>query len=178
MKARLIVRTLSGIAIGLVALMSSAVLVPAAIADEGGWPVESRSDSSNNTWAIQYLLRANTLDLAVDGMFGPQTGDQVAQFQMNRGLTVDGIVGPQTWMALTRDADQTPDGVRAIQSRLSANGYGLCVDGSYGPLTQQAVSKFQAARGQAVNGIVSPGTWQLLVQRLTDPEFPAGPQPC
>jgi len=168
----------SGLAVALLALVALATFALPAGAHQRGWPIESRSDASNNTWAIQYLLRSYTLDLAVDGVFGPQTEDRVRLFQRNWGLTVDGVVGPQTWTELMRDADRRHDGVRAIQSRLNANGYGLCIDGDFGPKTEEAVRDFQRSRGLVVDGIVGHATWQELVQRLSEDEFPAGPQPC
>lgn len=38
-------------------------------------------------------------DLAVDGIYGPQTASVATRFQAEQGLTVDGLVGPQTWSA-------------------------------------------------------------------------------
>jgi len=40
------------------------------------------------------------LDIAADGVFGPQTERAVRRFQKRKGLTVDGIVGPATRDAL------------------------------------------------------------------------------
>jgi len=168
---------LIGLAVGVTALVAAVAPAPAT-AHGGGWSIESRSNASSNTWAIQYLLRSYTFDLAVDGVFGPETEDRVRRFQQNWGLTVDGVVGPQTWSELVRDADRRHDGVRAIQSRLNANGYGLCIDGAFGPKTEAAVRDFQHSRGLVVDGKVGEGTWQKLVQRLSDEEYPAGPQPC
>ena len=188
MRAKLMARTLCGLAIGGVALVATATLapvatatlVPAAAVSDGGWSLESRSDASSNAWAIQYLLRSSGSDLAVDGAFGPQTEDRVRRFQESHSLMVDGIVGPQTWAVLVLNADQHQDGVRAIQSRLSVNGFQVCIDGSLGPLTQEALRKFQKAVGLQADGdgLVSIGTWERLVQRFSENEFPAGPQPC
>ena len=38
----------------------------------------------------------------VDGIFGPDTGDALEEFQRNTGLNVDGICGPDSVAALTR----------------------------------------------------------------------------
>lgn len=177
MKVRPRGRTLVALAVSVAALVALGAPAPAT-AHERGWPIESRSNASNNTWAIQYLLRSYTFDLAVDGIFGPEIENRVRRFQENWGLTVDGVVGPQTWPELVRDADRRHDGVRAIQSRLNANGYGLCIDGIFGPKTEQAVRDFQGYHGLVVDGKVGEATWKKLVQRLQEEEFPAGPRPC
>lgn len=40
------------------------------------------------------------LQLAADGVFGPDTEHAVRRYQARKGLTVDGVVGPQTAAAL------------------------------------------------------------------------------
>jgi Transglycosylase-like domain/Putative peptidoglycan binding domain len=40
------------------------------------------------------------LDIAADGVFGPQTERAVRRYQARKGLVVDGVVGPQTAGAL------------------------------------------------------------------------------
>jgi len=45
---------------------------------------------------LQNKLRQLGYNIAVDGIFGPQTEAAVKDFQKKYGLTVDGIVGPQT----------------------------------------------------------------------------------
>jgi N-acetylmuramoyl-L-alanine amidase len=56
--------------------------------------------------------------------------------------------------------------VRDVQRRLVALGYGVDAvdDGSFGPLTEEAVRGFQQSRGLRVDGIVGPDTWTALVE--------------
>ena len=55
------------------------------------------------------------------------------------------------------------DAVRRLQRALRRTpNLGLVVDGSFGPLTDQAVRAFQQGAGLAVDGIVGPLTWAAL----------------
>jgi N-acetylmuramoyl-L-alanine amidase len=45
----------------------------------------------------------------VDGIFGPQTEEALAEFQRNVGITVDRICGPATLQALGRLSGRSPD---------------------------------------------------------------------
>lgn len=58
------------------------------------------------------------------------------------------------------------EAVRDVQERLVALGYGVdgVSDGSFGPLTEEAVRGFQSSRGLPVDGIVGPDTWGALVE--------------
>jgi peptidoglycan hydrolase-like protein with peptidoglycan-binding domain len=116
----------------------------------------------------------------VDGAFGPETEARVRDFQREQGLVADGVVNGPTWsrlVGLTGRSSRSYQ-VHAVQSRLNANGYNLCVDGMFGPLTDAAVRRFQQARGLTVDGLVGHATWHELARPIADPEFPAGPQPC
>jgi peptidoglycan hydrolase-like protein with peptidoglycan-binding domain len=53
--------------------------------------------------------------------------------------------------------------VRGVQSQLRDRGYGLALDGAFGPRTAAAVRDFQASRGLAADGIVGVRTWRALV---------------
>ncbi|MDZ7961188.1 MAG: peptidoglycan-binding domain-containing protein [Aulosira sp. DedQUE10] len=52
--------------------------------------------------------------------------------------------------------------VRVLQRLLISHGYGMRVDGVYGPLTETAVKAFQNRRSLLVDGIVGNRTWREL----------------
>lgn len=52
--------------------------------------------------------------------------------------------------------------VKTLQTKLNVFGYGLAVDGCWGPLTQAAVLDFQRKQKIDVDGIVGPITWARL----------------
>lgn len=51
-------------------------------------------------FGLQRNLRHQGYELAVDGVFGPQTRQTVVRFQTDTELVADGIVGPKTWQEL------------------------------------------------------------------------------
>jgi peptidoglycan hydrolase-like protein with peptidoglycan-binding domain len=106
----------------------------------------------------------------VDGITGPWTQGAVRTFQAQHGLTVDGVAGPQTRRALGKrgkpDLGARPMrrgkrgwDVAALQFLLHERGFepnGF--DGGFGPNTENAVRRFQAAGGLTVDGIAGPTT--------------------
>lgn len=113
----------------------------------------------------------------IDGRFGSLTVRAVVVFQASQGLQVDGIVGPETWAALHRagqvlspGAGSAPTGsqsVRILQRRLALAGYSPGpIDGHYGPLTAEAVRRFQAAHGLPANGIAGVQTLARIAQTV------------
>jgi peptidoglycan hydrolase-like protein with peptidoglycan-binding domain len=105
----------------------------------------------------------------IDGLYGPLTERAVGRYQGAYGLLVDGIAGSRTLgsiVARTRvinpGAGYVVDGsspVRALQRRLARAGFHPGpIDGLYGPLTDQAVRRFQSAHGLSVDGVAGPQT--------------------
>lgn len=111
----------------------------------------------------------------IDGRYGPLTEQAVRRFQAAQGLGVDGIDGPLTRAALAsaqlalRPGDgYVPGGsgpVRTLQHQLADAGFSPGpIDGRYGPLTEHAVMRFQAARHLQVDGVAGRHTIGRLVR--------------
>lgn len=64
--------------------------------------------------------------------------------------------------------------VEALQTRLNDRGYGLAVDGDFGPATLAAVQQFQGAHGLGVSGRTSADTWEALGGIPSGPSTTAG----
>jgi peptidoglycan hydrolase-like protein with peptidoglycan-binding domain len=115
----------------------------------------------------------------IDGRYGPLTERAVRRFQAAHGLQVDGIAGPSTLAGLSTPTEVlfpangygTPDGlapVLALQRWLARAGDKPGpIDGRYGPLTERAVRRFQAAHGLRVDGIAGPQTITDLNPKTT-----------
>lgn len=69
----------------------------------------------------------------------------------------------------------TGNDVKQIQSALAFAGYlSTAPDGVYGPLTKQAVQRFQSDKGLTIDGIVGSNTWAALMGGpITPPMKPA-----
>jgi len=128
-------------------------------------------------WVQNYLLKAG-YNVDVDGVFGSETAQAVAQFQADNGLDVDGVAGPLTVALMkegTPEPTVLPDGaglieygsegeeVEEIQAMLNEiHDADLELDGKFGMLTLDAVMNFQAEFGLDVDGIVGPITFAKL----------------
>lgn len=65
-------------------------------------------------------------------------------------------------MQTLKNGSQGAD-VKTLQTALnSQGGYGLSVDGAFGPKTEWAVRAFQSSKGLSVDGVVGPKTWAAL----------------
>ncbi len=106
----------------------------------------------------------------VDGRYGPMTTDAVRRFQRAHDLPVDGVADPVTLSALKASVKGSPfivrtERVKELQRELQRLGLepGM-VDGRYGPLTTQAVKRFQEAHNLAADGIADPETLSRIRQ--------------
>lgn len=126
------------------------------------------------------LARAGDPPGPIDGRYGPLTENAVKRYQADHGLMVDGIAGPQTLAALTAPTPVLYPGagyeagssspVRVLQHDLARAGDPPGpIDGLYGPLTEQAVKRYQSSHGLSVDGIAGPRTFARLRTRVSRP---------
>lgn len=114
-------------------------------------------------------LVLNYNGFAVNGYFDDKTKAVVQNFQDRFKLNRDGIVGPVTWKLLL-------DNIKAVQRLLNSRGYHSgSPDGWYGPVTTNAVKKFQKDHGLSQSGIVDPRTRQKLFNPHPQDHFDTRP---
>lgn len=63
-------------------------------------PTLSQGSTGLEVEFVQEKLVYYGFDTDVDGVFGPETDEQIRQFQADKNLTVDGVVGTNTWVQL------------------------------------------------------------------------------
>lgn len=133
-------------------------------------PVNKGAKGDNVKW-IQWQLVTFAYGIAIDGSYGPATTNAVADFQQKHGLSVTGNCDMNTINVLDGgqptpqpttnpykkptsavNSGSTGESVKWIQWQLNTYGYGLAVDGSYGPATTKAVKDFQSKHGLGVTG--------------------------
>jgi peptidoglycan hydrolase-like protein with peptidoglycan-binding domain len=136
------------------------------------------------------LLRSPGEDpLIVDGDFGTLTRERVEFFQESWGLTIDGIAGRETWSffstfvpgdrpwALVKQgaSQATNWRVLAAQHLLRAHGATIAADGSFGPLSGQAVTAYQQTlRAVEISTTLGQLDWPSLIITVKQGDGPAG----
>jgi Putative peptidoglycan binding domain len=113
------------------------------------------------------------LGVGADGVFGPVTERALKRWQRAHGLVADGIAGPNTRAAMglgpgpvlkrksgarrvahrSGGQGRRGGGVRALQRRI-----GVPADGIFGPATEAALKRWQAAHGLVADGVAGPNT--------------------
>jgi peptidoglycan hydrolase-like protein with peptidoglycan-binding domain len=130
--------------------------------------------------AQRALRRTPDLSVAVDGIFGAVTEQEVKTFQEGAGITADGIVGPITWNALpdggpmpTLQEGKHGDVVRSLQTILADGAAGEWntgpgpVDGEFGPKTRASVVAFQKWGHVSADGVVGDQTWGVSLDAMS-----------
>jgi peptidoglycan hydrolase-like protein with peptidoglycan-binding domain len=165
------------------AFLALAVITPGAIAGtaSAAFPNQSLGNRGADVRAIQGLLRAHAMAIAVDGVFGTTTRDAVKTFQAANGLGVNGVVRATTWAKLIvgLSPGSTGEAVKVVQRQLNdKRRAGLVVDGIYGTSTRNAVIAFQRHMGMTPHGNVGPVTWRKLIWHYDYPSFSAAANLC
>ncbi|MGW0824106.1 peptidoglycan-binding domain-containing protein [Streptomyces sp. NPDC002845] len=129
------------------------------------WPILQSGSKGADVRSAQRLLTARGHTAEADGIFGPKTRSAVIQFQKSRSLAADGVIGPNTWSKLIKTVQNGSSGqaVKAAQTQLNVYGYGLAVDGKFGPKTKSAAVAFQKKHHLQVDGVIGPQTWRTLL---------------
>jgi peptidoglycan hydrolase-like protein with peptidoglycan-binding domain len=145
------------------------------------------------------LLRLGYFNGPVSGTFGPQTQQAVILFQRRNGITADGVVGSRTQNTIVAlfNPNQGNDGiggdslpnalnygdrgplVQQLQQNLQRLGFFNTVpNGTFGPATRDAVTRFQSQNGIIPNGIADSQTLNRISQVLaSNPNNPNNPNP-
>ena len=140
-------------AIALAALLTAAVLCPAASAAV----VLELGDRGENVVKVQRrLIQFGYLSGSADGIFGQDTLAAVRLFQQRNGLTVDGRVGPATAAAL---------GVTLSSTAAASSSVYLSAD-------HRLLAKlvYAEARGESYKGQVAVAA--VVLNRVASPQFP------
>jgi peptidoglycan hydrolase-like protein with peptidoglycan-binding domain len=169
------------------------VVPPPVVAGGGvtstGYPVLQTGSRGAEVITVQRIVGT-----PADGDFGPMTKAAVVTWQAKQGLQATGVVDDTTWRKLislglvpakantelakyattTIRLGSRGDAVTALQRALGD----LAVDGDFGPATDEAVRNYQKTKGLAVNGVVDPAVWQVLMGGpVAAPPPPPAPQP-
>ena len=166
-----------------IGLTTTALSLAIIMAAPGAMALVRRGDTGDEVSQLQ-----NELDQAgysvgvIDGIFGAGTENALISFQTKYGLVADGIAGPATFAKLeevnspsdgggtSADADvltigASGDPVMALQTKLKELGFfpnSVEISGYYGPVTADAVRRFQQANDLGADGIAGPATQAKL----------------
>lgn len=176
--------------------------IAAAVARKGGTPASGGSAGTtlklNSQGTKVSQLQTDLKQLGyyyaeITGNFGAKTEAAVKAFQKAKGLTADGVAGAKTLNAIAAAVDKaggsssgssstnmklgsTGAAVSALQQNLTTLGYYYGdVTGHYGNLTQQAVKKFQKAKGLTQDGVASTATLNAITSALKNAGVDVGP---
>jgi hypothetical protein len=161
-------------AVAMLALAGGIVAAPV-----GDAAADTKASASSKRGDVRALQRK--VGVAADGIFGPATERALKRWQRRHGLVADGIAGPQTRSAMglgpgpvlkrrgggsgrrrghagrRHHRSHGGGGVRSLQRRI-----GVPADGIFGPGTEAALKRWQAAHGLVADGIAGPQTRRKL----------------
>jgi peptidoglycan hydrolase-like protein with peptidoglycan-binding domain len=156
------------------AMLLLAATAPSVAAFTARIPTQSAGNRGADVRAIQGFLNARHFPIAIDGIFGTTTRDQVRAFQASRGLTANGIVGSTTWARLivSLGVGSRGEAVKVLQRQLNEKRFArLTVSGYFGAATRSAVLTFQGHMGITRSGYVGAVTWRNLLWHYDYPVF-------
>lgn len=173
-------------------LYDDGIAGPATQAKIFGTSSSSSSSSSNSkvnlTSSQISQLQSDLKDLkfyngSITGNYGEKTEEAVRKFQRKYGLSADGIAGEKTLDKIasvmsgssssgssgtistssTLKLNSTGSAVKTLQQNLKTLGfYDGSVTGNYGPMTEEAVRKFQRKNGLSADGVAGTKTLEKI----------------
>ncbi|MGE5494931.1 MAG: peptidoglycan-binding protein [Burkholderiales bacterium] len=164
-------------------ILVALILFPASALATDRYEILKLGDQDEYVEQLQErLLELGYMTGKATGYFGTVTQRAVMDYQRDKGLTVDGKAGPETLSSLMgkgfslpsdRFVTQSPselgpgdrgDEVAKIQQRLKELEYYEypSITGFYGPVTEQAIARFQRTNGLNKTGVADKKTCSLL----------------
>jgi cell wall-associated NlpC family hydrolase len=158
---------------------------------DGGEPARYQGDGEGNAWHVyvkisgDMLIHASASNLMVTTRLfadqsvpngGPNAYGLIrgVEYGVSEDAEGDAASAPaiQSWTPrysrLTFKTGCVGSGVRELQTGLNRLGCQLAVDGRFGPLTEEAVLRFQREQGLEADGIVGQDTWSALMRTVNE----------